>query len=184
MALSLIPTHSSPPYSTPENRYRLRFRPFANISIPELPPFATFAACSSPLSARFPLSNYPKPRKKRSHDYRQALALLDCAKLANQSARQGWTALGKVDAETARCVGCEERWRAKVKDVLRSVVAAGLAIAKLREAVDAAVEADGKGKGRAERGLGLKVDVDVKKGYHEWWAVPKLGTVAKDAETR
>ena len=71
-----------------------------------------------------------------------------------------------------------------MKDVLRSVVAAGLAIAKLREAVDAAVEADGKGKGRAERGLGLKVDVDVKKGYHEWWAVPKLGTVAKDAETR
>lgn len=77
--------------------------------------------------------------------------------------------MGKSSAETARCVGCEVEWRARVKDVIRSVIFAGIAIAAVKKWV-------GEG-GRRGSGRMLEVDEEGAKGYHDWWVVPKIRSV-------
>ena len=71
----------------------------------------------------------------------------------------------------ARCVGSEEEWRARVKDVIRSCIAGAIVAAGVKKWVIA-----GCSEGE------LKVDVpgvaDEGGRYHAWWAVPKIVTAA------
>ena len=86
-----------------------------------------------------------------------------------KTARKEWEVISKTPAEIARCIGCEEAWRAGTKDVLRSLIAGGIAVATVRKWV-----AEERGKGK--RGKKLKVDLGGKR-YSDWWIVPKVATV-------
>ena len=94
----------------------------------------------------------------------QILTLLNSADQGLKKARKECESLSKVSAQTARCTGCEDRWRASVKNLARSVIAAGIAVAGVKRAVE------------EERGGLLVAEVGVKKGYHPWWVVPKVST--------
>ncbi|MCJ1390800.1 hypothetical protein MMC18_003661 [Xylographa bjoerkii] len=156
--LSLLQTDFDPPYSTPAFRYSLRMRPFLPISVPAVPSYNEFSSLVHPLSA------YPEGQSAlgESLEARRLDSLLEAAELATKIARKEWEAVSKSSAETARCQGCENEWRAKQKDVLRSVITVGIAVAGVRKWVAGGMKA---GK--------LKVEVD-EKGYHDWWVVPKV----------
>ena len=156
--LSLLPASFDFPYSTPAFRYSLRVRPFSPISIPSVPSYEEYSSLVNPLSSQ------PQDQDAlgRSLQARRLDSLLEAAELGTKIARKEWDAVGKSSAETARCQGCEKEWRAKQKDVLRSVIAVGIAVAGLRKWVAEGMEA---GK--------LKVEVD-EKSYHDWWVVPKV----------
>ncbi|MCJ1399551.1 hypothetical protein MMC11_002753 [Xylographa trunciseda] len=156
--LSLLPVNFDPPYSTPAYRYSLRMRPFLPISIPAVPSYEEFSSLVSPLSA------HPQPRSAldKSLEVKRLGSLLEAAELATKIARKEWEAVSKSSAETARCQGCEKEWRARQKDVLRSVITVGIAISAIRKWIAGGMKA---GK--------LKVEVD-EKGYHDWWVVPKV----------
>ncbi|MCJ1385491.1 N-alpha-acetyltransferase 35 NatC auxiliary subunit [Xylographa soralifera] len=156
--LSLLPASLNFPYSTPAFRYSLRMRPFFPISIPSVPSYEEFSSLVDPLSV------YPEDRSAlgKSLEAKRLDSLLEAAELATKIARKEWEAVSKSSAETARCQGCEKEWKVKQKDVLRSVIAGGIAIAGVRKWVAGGMKA---GK--------LKVEVD-EKGYHDWWVVPKV----------
>ena len=80
-----------------------------------------------------------------------------------------------MDAKTARCEGVfEAEWRKDMKDCVKACVAAGVAVAMLRKAVEKSFGRDGRSKGNGSR-LGLKVEIpETGNGYHDWWAVPKI----------
>ncbi|MCJ1285332.1 hypothetical protein MMC26_004672 [Xylographa opegraphella] len=156
--LSLLPANFDFPYSTPAFRYSLRMRPFLPISIPSVPSYEEFSSLVNPLSAQ------PQDRSalSRSLEAKRLDSLLEAAELATKIARKEWEAVSKSSAETARCQGCEKEWKVKQKDVLRSVIAVGIAVAGVRKWIAGGMEA---GK--------MKVEVD-EKGYHDWWVVPKV----------
>jgi len=156
--LSLLPANLDPPYSTPAFRYSLRMRPFFPISIPAVPSYEEFSSFVNPLFA------HPHGRSAldESLEIKRLDSLLEAAELATKIARKEWDAVSKSSAETARCQGCEKEWRAKQKDVLRSVIAVGIAVSAVRKWVVGGMKA---GK--------LKVEID-EKGYHDWWVVPKV----------
>ena len=111
-----------------------------------------------------PLSAHPKDQSAlgKRLKAKRLDSLLEAAELAIKIARKEWEAVSKSSAETARCQGCEKEWKIKQKDVLRSVIAVGIAVAGVRKWVAGGMEA---GK--------LKVEVD-ENGYHDWWVVPKV----------
>ncbi|MCJ1415382.1 hypothetical protein MMC32_001714 [Xylographa parallela] len=156
--LSLLPASFEFPYSTPGFRYSLRMRPFFPISIPSVPSYEEFSSLVNPLSAK------PQERSAlgQSLEAKRLDSLLETAELATKIARKEWEAVSKSSAIIARCQGCEKEWRVKQKDVLRSVIAVGIAVAGVRKWVAGGMQA---GK--------LKVEVD-EKGYHDWWVVPKV----------
>ena len=133
-------------------------RPFFPISIPSVPSYEEFSSLVNPLSVK------PSERSAlgQSLEAKRLDSLLEAAELATKIARKEWEAVSKSSAIIARCQGCEKEWRVKQKDVLRSVIAVGIAVAGVRKWVAGGMRA---GK--------LKVEVD-EKGYHDWWVVPKV----------
>ncbi|MCJ1483161.1 hypothetical protein MMC06_003328 [Schaereria dolodes] len=179
--LSLLPTHHPLPYSSPSLRHSLRMRPFLQISLPTVPSYPDFAALVSPFFSSSSSSQTTDSIKKTSHidrvvkphnddddDTRTVNSLLASADQAIKAARKEWEALGKASAETARCVGCEDGWRTAMKDVLRSVIAAGIAVGGVRKWV-----AEGGMMGGKEKEEGLRVEVGGK-AYSDYWIVPKV----------
>ncbi|KAL8632754.1 hypothetical protein Q9189_001459 [Teloschistes chrysophthalmus] len=142
------------PYSTPELRHALRMRPFMQLSIPELPSYAELNGATS------------ITRSDAEDDEDQALYVLDIAEEAAKVARKEWEALGKLDAEKARCVNCEEWWRASVKDIVRACIACSIAIATMKKAIQTP-----HGKPMKEV---LKVEMPGEKSYHDFWLVPRV----------
>ena len=136
-------------------------RPFLPISIPAVPSYEEFSSLVNPFSA------YPESRSAlgRSLEAKRLDSLLETAELAAKIARKEWEAVSKSSAKTARCQGCEEEWRAKQKDVLRSVITVGITIAGVKKWI-----AQGRRAGK------LKVEID-EKGYHDWWVVPRVKAV-------
>lgn len=152
---SLITDRCEPvPYSTPELRHALRIRPFMQLSIPELPSYAELSDATS------------MTRSVGETDEDQVLSMLDIAEEATKVARKDWEALGKVEAEKARCVNCEEWWRASVKDVVRACIACSIATATMKKAI--------KTPHTKPVHEVLKVEMPSGKAYHEFWLVPKV----------
>lgn len=133
-------------------------QPFLPISIPAVPSHEEFTSLVEPFYEETPSTS----SAERSLNTKRLHSLLDSADLATKIARKEWDAVSKSSAETARCRGCEREWRAKQKDVLRSVIAAGIAIAAVKEWV-----AGGRKPGK------LVVEVE-QNYYHDWWIVPKV----------
>ncbi|KAL8817087.1 MAG: hypothetical protein Q9223_004014 [Gallowayella weberi] len=158
---ALLPTSAEPlPYSTSELRHALRMRPFMQLSIPEVPSYSDLnAAASIPSEGEWSEAT-PSPEQ-------QASAILEVAEEASRVARKEWEAVSKLDAETARCISCEEWWRKSVKDVVRACIVCCIAIATAKKGVQNA-------KGKPLKQV-LKAEMPEKgKGYHDFWVVPKL----------
>jgi N-alpha-acetyltransferase 35, NatC auxiliary subunit len=144
--LSLI-TPPPRPYSSDALRYELRMRPFATIGLPIMPSFEEFT--NGTYQAETPI-----------------LDLLAYAEKAIAGAKKGYDALSKLPEAEAFSVGSHVRYVTGMKNGLKSCIAAGIAVATMRKAVEQL------GKDGA-----LKVKAEVPtpaKAYHEWWIVPKI----------
>ncbi|KAL8918943.1 MAG: hypothetical protein Q9208_007053 [Pyrenodesmia sp. 3 TL-2023] len=159
--LSLL-THQSqpPPYSTPELQHALRMRPFLQLSIPEPPSCAELAAATS-------IAPVTDVKDHEWSSEERAISMLDIAEEAAKVARKEWEALGKLDAQTARCVNCEEWWRASVKDIIRACIACSIAIATVKKGIL-------NKKGRPLPDVLTAERPEAGKRYHDFWIVPKL----------
>ncbi|KAL8691283.1 MAG: hypothetical protein Q9218_003462 [Villophora microphyllina] len=147
------------PYSTPELRHALRMRPFVQLSIPELPSSAELSGATS-------ITPADVKDNEGSSSAEQASSMLDIAEEATKVARKEWEALGKLEAEKARYINCEEWWRAWVKDVVRACIACSIATATVKKAMKMA-------NGRPMNEV-LKVETPNGKAYHDFWLVPKI----------
>ena len=159
--------YSESPYGSPQLRYTLRMRPFLAISLPEVPSYDQFIAS---------VSLRPDPKASQAKIAAQAMSILNVADRAFKSARKDWEAVSKTGAEIARCQGCEEWWRAGVKDILRSVIMASIAVATAKKALNSMV-----GVAEVKEKLKFKVREESGKGkareYHAWWIVPDISVV-------
>ena len=156
--LDLLPQRNDSPYSEPAFRHALRMRPFLPISIPTVPPANFFP---DELSSILPSNLLKSPSSTKKYI---ATALLKRADDCILAARGTWDAVSKADANTAQCVGCEVKWRARMKNILRSVIAAGISVAGVKKWVH-----DGMKNGE------VKIEVLIgDKTYHEWWVIPKV----------
>lgn len=195
--LNLLPgPHSSSPYGTPQLRYALRMRPFLAISLPEVPTYDQFLANVS--------MRPPDPNASSAKIAAQAMSMLNVAERAFKSARKDWEAISRTSAEKANCQGsggggsgsggdggCESWWRDGVKDVLRSTIMGGIAVATTKKALNAATdveemrervnvrvppvgggggEGDGESEGEARTGK-TKGNAKI---YHAWWIIPEV----------
>ena len=99
----------------------------------------------------------------------QALSILEVADQAMKAARKEWDAISKTDAETARCLGCEDWWKASVKNVVRACIAGSIAVATAKKGVMAA------SANKLNTRDALRVEIPEKeKRYHAWWVVPNI----------
>lgn len=183
--LNLLRPFAHPrPYSDDEHRYRIRMRPFAAISLPQLPTFAESARATEQPGTGLP-------------------DLLAYAEGAVAGARKGYEALAKMSDQQAFCVRAHARWLDDVKRCLKAAIAANVVIVGLRRAVAeeggderGEDEGEGEGEGKGEDGeedkekggkkkrkrkgmmdLSSKFKVEIPEpgqGYHDWWIVPKL----------
>ena len=149
--------HEPPrPYGTADFRHNLRLKPFLTVSLPAVPSRdEVLDALENRIQA---LSIGPGTR------YARPLILLDSAEELLKIARKDWDTICKQPADVAQCTGFEAAWRSKSKDVLKSVISAGITIAGLKQVIAKA------GDGCID---GVEVQVP-EAGYHEWWPVPTL----------
>ncbi|KAL8995051.1 MAG: hypothetical protein Q9169_005150 [Polycauliona sp. 2 TL-2023] len=158
---NLLPSRpQSLPYSTPELRHALRMRPFMQLSIPEVPSYAELTAATSIMSSDGG-SQTGSPAEE------QTLSILNMAEEAGKVARKEWEALSRMDAQTARCIDCEDWWRRSVKDVVRACIMCSIAISTTKKAV---ISAQGK---PLKNTLQAEMAEDGKS-YHDFWVVPKI----------
>ena len=208
----------------------------ANNSLPDLltttptnPSIPTSPSTSTPPTDPPPASNRTKKKKSTKNKsssikpastlrLESAHQLLQSADDALQAARAGWDGLSKLDAQTARCQGCEGWWRASVKDVLRSAIKACIGAATARKVVESVMdmkinkdadikweevktllaekmavrvtlgdedreaittdEAKAEAKAKA-KWKGKSKGKGKGRGYHDWWIVPDVVTLAK-----
>ena len=157
--LEVLPTRPrASQYSNLELRYLLRMRPFMQVSLPEIPSFAEFSSLEACLETA---------DEESAQHTEQSLSQLKSAEQAMNIARKEWEAISKLDAETARCVGCEKWWRTSVKDAIRACIACNIAIATTKKGLL-------KAEGRNMKDV-LQVEVtESEKSYHPFWTVPKV----------
>lgn len=142
-------------------------RPFLPLSLPQVPTYTELVSLLSPASTE----------KTHGHDSsfgkggfnEQALSMLEAADQSFKLARKEWEAINKANAETARCSGCEDWWRAGVKNVLRACIAGNIAVATAKKAVTNAGGRDVKDIVKAEV-------MESGQDYHTWWRVPRIST--------
>lgn len=130
------------------------------LSIPEPPSYAELAAATS-------ITPVTDVNDDEGSTEEQAISMLDIAEEAAKVARKEWEALGKLDARTARCVNCEEWWRASVKDIIRACIACSIAIATVKKGIL-------NRKGRPLSDVLTAEVLEAGKRYHDFWVVPKL----------
>ncbi|OCK84597.1 Mak10-domain-containing protein [Lepidopterella palustris CBS 459.81] len=169
----LLPTPPRP-FSTPALRYELRMKPFLPLSPSEVIPFADMDAILQPCgSYTAPMADLT--RMLWSADVWQEL------EKGIKRAREAWAVVKRMGPEAARARGVQGDWGKGVQGVLASCIAAGVAVAGAREAVEKAIEGEtGAGVvGRVRERA--KVEVPAASGeagrgkrYHEWWVVPKI----------
>lgn len=152
------------PFSTEELRYELRMKPFLTLQPPEVPPFEDFKAHTQPYGP------HASPTPQFSTDVRDTDSemwreIADSLKVA----KEAFTALKKLGAKAAKAEGVEKAWNKDVQSALASCVAAGVAVAGVKDAVGRRVEGDGA--------LGVRVEVPGSgEGgrYAEGWVVVKI----------
>ena len=142
-------------------------RPFLPLSIPEVPSYPEF---SSLVSLRTPdTTDVPESDASEDEIKEQALSILDVADQAMKAARKEWDAISKTNAETARCLGCEDWWKASAKNVVRACIAGNIAVATAKKGLMASLGDDRNMEDA------LRVEIPEKeKRYHAWWVVPSL----------
>ncbi|KOS22960.1 N-alpha-acetyltransferase [Escovopsis weberi] len=146
LRLKLIKTPPRP-YSTDEQRYSIRMRPFASIGHPILPTFEEFTAGTLQLDT--------EPEE-----------LLEYGERAVAGAKKAFEVLSKRTPEESFSVGSHERWMASVKNGLKSCIATGIAISAVQDALARAEDPERPN---------IKVEIPTPdKAYHEWWIVPKI----------
>ncbi|KAL6720174.1 N-alpha-acetyltransferase, non-catalitic subunit [Lecanora helva] len=170
--LGLLPQpYHAMPYSTPSMQYSLRMRPFQSISLPEVPSFTDFISL---VSLRTPNKSHHRPPDSRATSWmevkEQAFSILSVADQALKIARKEWEAIMKADPETARCVGCEDWWRASTRDVLRSCITANIMVATAKKALA------NVGSKSIQDALTVEIP-ESNEGYHPWWVVPRIAVV-------
>ena len=142
-------------------------RPFGAISLPELPSYEEFIANVSIRS---------DPKASEAKLSAQATSVLNSAERALKAARRDWERVGKTSKEIARVQGCEEWWRGRIRDVVRSCIAAGIGVAVAKKAVNSCKF--GELKGRLKVRIGGGEESGKAKGvYHAWWIVPEISAV-------
>lgn len=138
-------------------------RPFLAISLPEVPSYPEFASL---VSLRASNKHEVAPATQGEIN-KQASQMLELADQALRAARKEWEAVSKVNAEAARCVGCEDWWRLGVKNVLRACITASIMVSTSKKIMATAGSKNAKDI--------LKVELaESGKGYHPWWIVPKI----------
>ena len=143
--LSLLPTPPQP-YSDDSLRYEVRMKPFSTIGLPELISFEELKEF---------IANPDEP----------IIKLLEFAEEYTASAKKAFEIISKLSPKEAFCQGSHESWLKNVKDCLKSCIFASITIANVKKAVLAAGK-DGK--------VNLKIEIPPpRKGYHDWWVLPK-----------
>ena len=182
-------------------------RPFLPISLPPVPPLPDFAPhAPSPYSS----SSNEHDKSEKSDEQQQGhktqdspdhhhkpaenptpltnqqiLTLVKSSDLNLETARKEWTDVSATLPEPGGYVGSEVERGQNTKNVLRSVIAARLAVStvkkwleeKGRHQADAAGKAKKRKKGKRKEESGLEVDITGAM-YHPWWIVPKVKVVA------
>jgi len=136
-------------------------KPFNAISTPAVPSYEDYTSVIKPFSDLPP--NYPLAIEDVNAE--RLRSLLESAAIDTKIARRKWEDVSKASVESAGCHGCEKEWRSGQKNVLRSVIALGIAVAAVKKWV-----AEGSQVGK------LKVEI-AEKGYHDWWIVPKVKSI-------
>ena len=106
--LGLLP--AVPPadaYSSDALRHQLRLRPFLALGHPPVPPPELFPSSRPPTTDPEALRN-------------TVLEQLDLVDAVARAAREAWDKVLKSEPAAAQCVGCEDAWRASVRQVLKS----------------------------------------------------------------
>jgi hypothetical protein len=133
-------------------------KPFEPIMSPELPTYEEFA------------ESIKSPGKTID-------VLLDDAQTMLSGARRRCDALAQLGEKEAFSVGVHERWTNDRRKYIKTLIAAGLAVAAVQKALSAAV-AKGKLNTSDEvdgETLGLVVEIPkAEESYHAWWIVPKI----------
>lgn len=128
-----------------------------SLSIPDLPSYTNFMASYTAMGL--------VADRKGSSSLRKTT--LDTATDLIRTARKELEALSKLDAESARCQGSENWWRASVKNMLRACIMAGITVATIKKGIDQAGTRDLKDV------LDVRLETS-KESYHPWWIVPKI----------
>lgn len=132
-------------------------RPFLQLSLPEVLPYADYAS----------LTVFPPAGNPAIGPGEQVPPNLVLAEQAMNVARKKWDAISKLSAETARCVTCADWWGESVKDVVRACIACSVAIATVKRGL-----ANAEGRPLADI---IQVEVPGSEmAYHPFWAVPKI----------
>lgn len=141
-------------------------RPFLPLSLPEVPSYPEF---SSLVSLRTPETTDTQAVASKDEVKEQALSILDVADQAMKAARKEWDAISKTKPETARCLGCEDWWKASVRNMVRACIAGNIAVATAKKGLMSSSSADGNITDA------LRVELPEKeKRYHAWWLVPSI----------
>lgn len=141
-------------------------RPFLPLSLPEVPSYPEF---SSLVSLRTPETTDTQAVASKDEVKEQALSILDVADQAMKAARKEWDAISKTNPETARCLGCEDWWKASVRNMVRACIAGNIAVAAAKKGLMSSSSADGNITDA------LRVELPEKeKRYHAWWLVPSI----------
>ena len=146
-------------------------RPFLSVSLPEVPSFPEFVSRVSlhgPEKYAGDLAHQAASSKNKTRE--KASSILELADRALVAARKDWEAISKTNAGIARCVGCEDWWRASVKNVVRACITANIMITISKKAMSNATSKDVRTSLKVEL---LKSD----ELYHTWWMVPRISAI-------
>ena len=142
-------------------------RPFLPLSLPEVPSYSEF---TSLVSLR---TTEPRRRQGLSEtedSKEQAFLILDAADQALTLARKEWDAVSKTKPDVARTLGCEDRWKSSVRDVVRACIAGSIAVATAKKLLMVS--------GDREIHKTLKAEFPLpEKRYHPWWVVPSVSEI-------
>ena len=153
------------PASGESLRYELRMKPFLSLQPPEAPPFEDFMTHTQPYG------DYASPYPSFHTDVQDPSSeLWTQVDIALKAAREAFTELKILDANTARAEGAHQPWNKDVQSALASCIALGVAVACVKECVT-------KKTADIHQDLGLKVEVPESgsgKRYAEGWVVIKV----------
>lgn len=147
------------PYSTDELRYDIRMKPFSAVHLPDLPSFDEFTRQSEQKGV-------------------STARLLEYAHAVSRSAQKGHVVVGQMSETEAFSVGAHDRWAARAKQRMQSVIAVNVALSTMQSGLGKAglggPGADAAGAGERARRV-LKAEVPKPEAcYHDWWIVPKI----------
>ncbi|CAF9903267.1 MAG: hypothetical protein GOMPHAMPRED_000162 [Gomphillus americanus] len=168
--LNLLSQPRRAPYSSDSLRHLLRTRPFQHILQPSLPASnqekalkASFYEDLVKTARQIP---HNPPRQNLPAHLKEGLALLDHVDSMIKTARKAWDQVARTDVSIARAEACETAWRADIKNIQKSTIAAGLVSSTVRKWIE-----NGAGEGELDVQVEMGHDAGL---YHVFWIVPKV----------